>query len=106
MDIFDLTGNKIKEFRDQAGLTREKLSEVSGIPISTIQDIESGITKNPGIETIKPLLVALGANNKSKMELVFLIVSELTALNDEQLEAIIGVIRGFNSSSALAMKKK
>lgn len=59
MDIFDLDGEKIRNLRESRGWSRETLSEKSGIPSRTIQDIETGAIKNPGLETIKPLIKAL-----------------------------------------------
>lgn len=36
----------IKEFRKQMGWSQKKLSEMTGIPRSTISDIERGVIKN------------------------------------------------------------
>lgn len=34
--------NNVKKYRQAAGLTLSQLSEISGIPISTLSDIERG----------------------------------------------------------------
>lgn len=43
-------------------MTIEELAFESGIPISTVQKISSGITKNPGIETMAALAEALNCS--------------------------------------------
>ena len=106
MDIFDLSGEKLRDLRDQLGLTRDQLAEKSGVPARTIQDIETGKIKNPGIETLKPLLVALGANNKQKAELVFAIITLLPTLDDGQLSNILGQVEAAFLLSTPAMKIK
>lgn len=50
---------KINEFRKQKGLSVEELSIKSGIPLGTISKINAGITKNPNLETLKAIAVAL-----------------------------------------------
>lgn len=37
-----MTPNRVREFRQAAGLTLEQLAEKSGMPLSTISDIERG----------------------------------------------------------------
>jgi transcriptional regulator with XRE-family HTH domain len=41
-------------------LSQTKLSKVSGVPQSTISEIENGIRKNPTFKTISKLAKALG----------------------------------------------
>jgi len=106
MDIFDLSGERLRDLRDQLGLTRDQLAEKSGVPARTIQDIETGKIKNPGIETLKPLLIALGANNKRKTELVFAIITLLPALDNGQLSDILGQIQAASLLNTPAMKTK
>lgn len=52
-------GPKISELRERRGLTQEDLEEKSGVPRRTIQNIEHGQTKDPGIGTISKILKAL-----------------------------------------------
>ena len=42
MDIEDL-----KQMKKQAGLTNQEIADLSGIPVSTVNKIFSGATKNP-----------------------------------------------------------
>ena len=49
----------IKIFKKQKGFTSKKLSELSGVPIGTLNKILNGQTKNPAYETITALAKAL-----------------------------------------------
>lgn len=48
------TGDRIKELRKEKGLTQKKLSELTGIPVITIQGYESG-SYNPKFNKIRLL---------------------------------------------------
>jgi len=90
MDILDLTAEKLRELRENLSWSRELLSEKSGVPARTIQDIEMGVTKNPGLETYKTLLSSLPnyvreSSSKSRAELVLDIQTELLSMSMEQL---------------------
>lgn len=97
MDIFDLSGEKIREIRESLGWSREKLTEESGIPPRTIQDIETGKVKNPGIDTLKPLIKAMVPKKDpkapSKSELIGKVVVALAALNENQLNNVLSYIQ-------------
>ena len=49
---------KINELKKLKKLTNQKLSELSGIPLGTLNKITSGITTDPKIETLKALAKA------------------------------------------------
>jgi len=51
-------GKKIKMLREDAGLTQEKLAEISGISLDYMGKIEVNINK-PGLKTILKLAKAL-----------------------------------------------
>ena len=46
--------------RKKSGLDLDELSKKSGVPKGTLSKITAGITKNPGIETIKSIVYAMG----------------------------------------------
>lgn len=46
--------------RRAKALTYRALAAASGLPLSRVQSILTGATPNPGIFTLRPLLVALG----------------------------------------------
>lgn len=52
----------LNEKRVQNGLTYEALANISNIPEPTIKNLCSGKTKNPGIETIIPIMTAVGGS--------------------------------------------
>ena len=51
-------GTKIKQLREQSGLTQEKLAEIAGISLDYMGKIEVCINK-PGLKTILKLANAL-----------------------------------------------
>lgn len=53
------TGLKLKELREEAGMTRRELHEKTGISIATIIYIEEG-TRSTTLETVEKILIALG----------------------------------------------
>lgn len=46
----------IRKLKKEAGYTNQDLAEKSGLPLSTVQKVMSGITKSPRIETVKALI--------------------------------------------------
>ena len=46
----------IKKLKKEAGYTNEDLAEKSGLPLSTVQKVMSGITKSPRMETVQALM--------------------------------------------------
>lgn len=53
-------GYRIKEVREQRGMTQEELAAASGVGRVTIALIESGTTKNASGDTLFKLASALG----------------------------------------------
>jgi len=51
---------KLRQIREEKGLSQFQLAVASGIAQQTISAIESGARKNPGIETLYPLTLPLG----------------------------------------------
>ena len=49
----------LKQKREEKGLNQTELARMSGVKQQTISMIESGDRKNPGIETMNALAVAL-----------------------------------------------
>ncbi len=99
MDILDLNGEYIRQLRDSLGWTRAKLSEKTGVPERTIQDIETGVSKNPGIYTIKDLLKGLpNYPDARKNDLIINIQSQLLLLNYNDLDDVSRLINRLISS--------
>ena len=79
---------RVKELRNQKGMSQELLAEASGLSLRTIQRIENGET-NPAGDTLQRLSAALNVNpdelidwsvKEDKSYLVFLNLSALTFL--------------------------
>ena len=59
-------GLKLRQFRTSAGLSQEALSEVSGVSVRTISDLERGQRASAHLETIRLLAQALGLNEADR----------------------------------------
>ena len=57
-EFYKNISNKIKQLREQSGLTQEKLAEIAGISLDYMGKIEVNINK-PGLKTILKLANAL-----------------------------------------------
>lgn len=55
-------GARLRELREQAGLTREQLAERTGLKIGGIRDIEQGVNKAPRWDNVVALAQALGVD--------------------------------------------
>lgn len=61
-------GEKLRKLRKQKGLTQEKLSEMTGIDYSYLNQIEAG-KKNPSLKRITKLARVLGVPLEELMKL-------------------------------------
>ena len=59
MDINDL-----KKMKKDSGMTNAKIAELSGIPLSTVNKIFSGATKNPRYATLLAIEQVLSSKEK------------------------------------------
>ncbi|MDP2933848.1 MAG: helix-turn-helix transcriptional regulator, partial [bacterium] len=53
-------GETIKKYRQEKGISQDKLSKLADVAFHTVVKIESGDTPNPTIDTIKKIAAALG----------------------------------------------
>lgn len=60
MDVRETVSTRLKEAIEDYGITQKKFSEISGIPIRTIEEILKG--GNPRAETIVDICKALGVS--------------------------------------------
>ena len=56
----ELDYKRLSERRREIGMSIEELVERSGVPKGTVTKIITGVTENPGIETLKAITYALG----------------------------------------------
>lgn len=52
--------DRLKSVREEKKLTQQQLSDLSGVPIATIQKQEQGIQKDASLSIAAPLAAALG----------------------------------------------
>lgn len=55
-----LLAENIKKYRNKIGISQDKLSKLADVTYNTIIKIESGVNKNPTIETLAKIANALG----------------------------------------------
>lgn len=55
-----IAGN-IRRYRNEKGISQDKLSKLADVSFNTITKIEAGDTPNPTIETVRRIADALGA---------------------------------------------
>lgn len=55
-------GINIRKYRHKRNISQDKLSKLAGITLHTITKIESGVTPDPRIETVKKIAYALGVS--------------------------------------------
>jgi transcriptional regulator with XRE-family HTH domain len=53
-------GQRLKHFRNSRGMTQDQLARKADIPYTTLTKIETGVIKNPSIQTV--LKLAKGLN--------------------------------------------
>ncbi|MCM8782451.1 MAG: helix-turn-helix domain-containing protein [Candidatus Omnitrophica bacterium] len=57
-----MLAENIKKYRKKKGWSQEQLAKESGITYSTLIKIESGVNKNPTIQTLTKLASAFGVS--------------------------------------------
>ncbi len=56
MDWFD----NLKKLKHKSNMSTREIAEKSGLPEPTLEKIFSGVTKNPGVNTVQSVVHALG----------------------------------------------
>ena len=54
--------NKLRALRDAKGLTNHELSDISGVPESTVGRLMNGQTDNPSLQNVYDIVRALGGS--------------------------------------------
>ena len=57
-----LVANYLSKLKEKSGLTYELIAERSGQPVSTIKNLCSGKTENPGIVILSAIIYAMGGS--------------------------------------------
>ena len=87
----------LKKRKKELNITNEKLSEMSGIPKRTIEDIFRGATKHPRIDTMKAIERALGLDEPApelteEQKVLYDFIVSLTPEETKELSAIVDYI--------------
>jgi transcriptional regulator with XRE-family HTH domain len=53
---------RLRELRERAEITQERLAAQAGVAISTVRKIETGAVVEPGYFTVMALMAVLGAS--------------------------------------------
>jgi len=56
----DVLAKNVKKYRIQQGWSQDKMARAANVPYSTYLKIESGVTRNPSLQTAVNIADALG----------------------------------------------
>ena len=57
-----MLSTRLKELKDQRKLTNQQISDLSGVPVGTINRIMAGQTDNPSFQTVCDMVMAMGGS--------------------------------------------
>ena len=87
----NLLARYLTSLKEKCGLTYETIAEISGIPEPTIKKLVLGKTDNPGIDTVAPVIYAMGGSideaftGKSKDEIKEFSIGSIKEMYEFQL---------------------
>lgn len=92
-----MTINEMRERKKELGYSYEKIAELSGLPVGTVQKVLGGITKAPRHDTLQALervlkKVEYKTYNVSKKQGEFTLEDYFAIPDDQRVELIDGVI--------------
>ena len=85
-----------KQKKKELKLTNQGISDISGVPKRTVEDIFAGVTKFPRSDTVDAIEKALGITNEPTINLSSKekeIVELLMQLDESQLNDALSVIK-------------
>ena len=92
MDL-NVVARYLSTLKERCGLSYEAIAEKSGIPAATIKNLCSGKTENPGLDTIRKVVYAMGGSldemfnqGKSKEDLQEFSMLSLKEMYEYQIE--------------------
>lgn len=96
-----MTGKELNNLRKQKKISFEKLSELSGIPKSTIEKVLLEITPHPRIDTVQAIEKALGIspepyNNEiteERLQALGFDMEAIGSLSEEDLQLIRSTLK-------------
>lgn len=78
-DGFSMLCDDLKALKEKKKLTNQEISELSGIPVSTVARILSGQTDNPSFQTVCDLVIAMGGSLDELTEIDISVKTETSA---------------------------
>lgn len=106
-----MTITEMKERKKELGYTNEKIAELSGVPLGTVQKIFAGVTESPRYDTLQALEMIFEESNDRVSESVMAYqvkkqgeytLDDYYALPDERrVELIDGVIYDMSSPTSI-----
>lgn len=101
-EIQDIFGLRLKDIRRRKGLTQEQLSDLSGLSIQFIGEIERG-KRNPSLTTLKSIAEAVEMNvadllnvdefQMSTDEMRKFVIDKIESADEAQLQKITNLLR-------------
>lgn len=65
MKVLVFSAAKLRRLRARHGMTQSELSRLAGLHVNTVNDIESGRTREPSVNKVNRLAAALGVTVES-----------------------------------------
>lgn len=96
-----MTGKELNNLRKQKKISFEKLSELSGIPKSTIEKVLLEITPHPRIDTVQAIEKALGISSEpqnneiteERLQALGFDMEAIGSLSEEDLQLIRSTLK-------------
>ena len=85
--------DKLTELKNRRNLTNQQISDLSGVPLSTVTRIFNGQTDNPNIQTVADIVSAMGG---SVDEILGLKPAENEEKEDKLIELYREIIKSKN----------
>lgn len=96
-----LLGERIRHYREMAGLSQARLAQIAGTDSGSISRIERGVVPNPGVRQIMRIATALGVGMESlvthsqALPDVMGAISKHPSLSRDQKAALIATVRTY-----------
>lgn len=88
LEIQEMVGQRVRELRNNQGITQEALAELAGLHYSHIQRLEAG-RANPTLDSLIRVSNALGVSPSQLLD--------TGSGRSPQIEALLGILQGRNA---------
>lgn len=94
-----MTLEEIRKKKAEMGLTNEQLSEMSGVPLGTLQKIMGNVTRSPRYETLKALSAVFENTHSYDRQGSYTLEDYMSLPDEQRVELIDGVIYDMSAPS-------